>query len=45
MVSLKHLSNYWRTPEMPLINYEINLTELGPKKVCYLMIQKQQHLQ
>ena len=24
-VSLKYLSNFWRTLEMPLINYEINL--------------------
>ena len=26
MVSLKYLSNLWRTLEMPLINCEINLT-------------------
>ena len=25
MVPLKHLSNFWRTLEMPLINFEINL--------------------
>ena len=25
MVSLKDLSNFWRTPEISLINYEINL--------------------
>ena len=25
MVPLKYLSNFWRTLEMPLINYEINL--------------------
>ena len=25
MVSLKYLSNFWRTLEMPLINYEVNL--------------------
>ena len=25
MVPLKYLSNIWRTLEMPLINYEINL--------------------
>ena len=24
-VPLKYLSNFWRTPEMPLINCEINL--------------------
>ena len=24
MVKLKYLSNFWRTPEMPLINCEIN---------------------
>ena len=26
MVPLKYLSNLWRTLEMPLINWEINLT-------------------
>ena len=25
MVPLKYLSNFWRTLEMPLINYEVNL--------------------
>ena len=25
MVPLKYLSNFWRTPEMPLINFEVNL--------------------
>ena len=25
MVPLKHLSNFWKSLEMPLINYEINL--------------------
>ena len=25
MVTLKHLSNFWRTLEMPLINCEVNL--------------------
>ena len=25
MVTLKHLNNFWRTNEMPLINCEINL--------------------
>ena len=25
MVLLKYLSNFWRTPEMPLINCEISL--------------------
>ena len=25
LVPLKHLSNFWRTLEMPLINYEIEL--------------------
>ena len=25
MVSLKHLSNFWRTLEMPLINCKVNL--------------------
>ena len=26
MVPLKYLSNFWRTPEMPLINGEFNLS-------------------
>ena len=26
IVSLKHLNNFWRTLEMPLINCEVNLT-------------------
>ena len=26
MVPLKYLSNFWRTPEMPLINCEVSLT-------------------
>ena len=25
MVPLKYLSNFWRTLEMPLINFEVNL--------------------
>ena len=25
MVSLKYLSNFWRTLQMPLINFEVNL--------------------
>ena len=25
VLSLKYLSNFWKTLEMPLINYEINL--------------------
>ena len=25
MVLLKYISNFWRTLEMPLINYEVNL--------------------
>ena len=25
MVPLRYLSNFWRTPEMPLINCEVNL--------------------
>ena len=30
MVSLKYLSNFWRTLEMPLINCEINLMFTWP---------------
>ena len=26
MFPLKYLSNFWRTLEMPLINYKVNLT-------------------
>ena len=25
MVSLKYLSNFWRTLKMPLVNFEVNL--------------------
>ena len=25
MLPLKYLSNFWRTPEMPLINFQINI--------------------
>ena len=38
MASLKYLSNFWRTLEMPLINCEINL--ILSENVYYLMIQK-----
>ena len=31
MVPLKHLSNFWRTLEMPLINWEINLDLKWPE--------------
>ena len=36
MVSLKYLSNFWRTLEMPLINCEIGLT-LNRFEKCFLM--------
>ena len=36
IVPLIYLSTFLRTLEIPLINYEI---------MCYLMIQKEQHLQ
>ena len=35
MVSLIYLSNFWRTLEMPLINFEINLILTCPEK-CVL---------
>ena len=35
MVLLKYLSNFWRTPEMPLINYEIILIPTWSNK-CVL---------
>ena len=36
MVSLKYLSNFWRTLEMPLINCEISLQLIWPKN-CILI--------
>ena len=36
MVSLKYLSNFWRTLEMPLNNCEINL-DLNWSKTCVIM--------
>ena len=35
MVLLKYLSNFWRTLEMPLINYEIILIPTWPDR-CVL---------
>ena len=37
MVSLKYLSNFWRTLEMPLINCEINL-DLNWSKKCAMVV-------
>ena len=31
MVPLKYLSNFWRTLELPLINFEINLILTWPE--------------
>ena len=41
MVPLKHLSNFWRTFEMSLINYEVNLILIWSAIVlsCILMLQ------
>ena len=41
MVPLKHLSNFWRTIEMSLINYEVNLILIWSAIVlsCILMLQ------
>ena len=36
MVSLKHLSNFWRTLEMPLINCDISLM-LSWSEKCFLV--------
>ena len=44
MVPLKYLSNFWRTLEMYLINWENNLVLSWSKNVYYLMIKMQQHL-
>ena len=41
IVSLKYLSNFWRTPEMPLIICEYISFLLGLKNVYFLNIQKQ----
>ena len=35
MVPLKYLSNFWRTLEMPLINYEVNLMVINLCSYCY----------
>ena len=35
MVPLKHLSNFWKTTEMPLINCEVNLI-LTCSKDCFI---------
>ena len=40
MVQLKHLGNFQRTLEMPLINREINLILTWSGKFFYLMVQK-----
>ena len=47
MVSLKHLSNFCRTPEMPLINCKVNLilTWSANCVICNASANKQQHLQ
>ena len=37
MVPLKNLSNFWRTLEMPLINFEINL-DLNWSKNCIIVV-------
>ena len=36
MVPLKYVSNFWRTVEMPLINWEINLC-LNWSKKCVIV--------
>ena len=36
MIPLKYLSNFWRTLEMPLINYEVNLI-LAWSSTCFLI--------
>ena len=48
MVPLKFLSNFWRTIEMPLINFEVNLilTWSAIVLLCILMLRiKVLHLQ
>ena len=39
MVPLKYLSNFWRTLEMPLINFEVNLI-LTSSSTCVSTISK-----
>ena len=35
MIPLKYLSNFWRTPEMPLINCEVDLFFYLVNKLYY----------
>ena len=37
VIPLKHLSNFWRALNMPLINCEVELFELGQKIVFWLI--------
>ena len=37
MVPLKHLSNFWRTAEMPFINCQINL-DLNLLRNCFIVV-------
>ena len=44
MVSLKYLSNFWRTIEMPVINCEVNLILKGHQLVSLLILLVLEHL-
>ena len=44
MVLLKHLSNFWRTIEMSLINFEVNLILRCPQLVFLLILEVLGHL-
>ena len=44
IVPLKYLSNFWRTLEMPLIIYEVNLI-LTWSKDCVITNSEQEHKQ
>ena len=45
MVPLQYLSNFCTTLKMILINCEFNHILTWFKKVCFIMIQKKQHLE
>ena len=45
MVPLKHLNNFWRTLEMPLINCEVNLILTWSKDCVILILQVTENLQ
>ena len=41
VVSLKCLSNFWRSPDLPLINYISRIPRLPPNPVDSLLVQEE----